>query len=105
MALLLSATLAFDCLEYQSGICVRCAPNLVLLSGNCTIGIAGCLSYFNVSACAQCNTTLFSLEGTQCVLIGGRGRLLLTNLTLYQLAAFGDYQEIPLDQLAEDDGF
>lgn len=28
-----------------------------------------------------------------------------SNLTLYELAAFGDYQPIPLDQLTQDSGF
>lgn len=100
--LTLTAVLTQDCLEYQAGNCLRCAPNLVLLKGICVGRIPGCVRYVNESVCAECNSTLFVLQGGGCVLIDN---LLRGNVTLYELAAFGNYQAIPLDQLTSDVGF
>lgn len=97
--LALRAVLAQECLEYQGGNCLRCAPNLVLLKGVCVGRIAGCVRYLNESACAECNSNLFVLQGGDCLLTEDNG-LLRRNVTLYELAAFGDYQAIPLDQLS-----
>jgi hypothetical protein len=102
--LALSAVRAQNCLEYQAGTCLRCAPNLVLLKGTCVERIPGCVRYANGSICAECNSTLFVLRGGDCVLIEDQ-MLLRDKVTLYELAAFGDYQAIPLEQLTSDGGF
>jgi hypothetical protein len=84
---------------------VRCDPNLVLLNNSCQAKIPGCVRYLNATACAECDPAVFLLSNSRCVLLSSCSDVQQANLTLYQLAAFGDYMQIPLSQLSEDSGF
>lgn len=99
-ALLLAILLALvspHCIEYQSGSCVRCISNETLLDGICIPKIPGCEKYLNATVCLQCNPFFFSLNGTTCSpndKAPANVSMAAANITLIQLAAFGNYEVI-----------
>ncbi len=61
-----------SCIEYSSGICIRCDRTAHLYQGLCYTNILGCIKYSDRETCIQCQPDNFILAGNLCNPKNGR---------------------------------